>query len=194
MLLLGIEKEAKMKSYNLIVLGAAPCLENDLIYLEKKFGKFLFDSADYMAIGVDAVKRGISSVKYIATYHPEDIPEIKEKMKDFDDYRIICHVENGSKNINNKPISGVDIVIEYEPPTGSSALLGTLAAIKLGYKKIILCGCPLEGKSKRQPNEVYSTFHKGWQSKRETVIDCVRSVSGWTKEFLGEPTKEWLNV
>lgn len=178
----------------LIILGAAPCLEADLAFLEQKFGKrFLLNESDFMAIGVDAVGRGCLLVQYVATYHPEDIPLIKDKMRGLAGYKIISHVENGTRDINNRLVDGIDIIVPYDPPSGSSALLGALGGIQLGYKKIILCGCPLEGMSKNQPKESYLSFHKGWQVKRNKVIDYIRSVSGWTKDFLGAPDEEWLN-
>jgi hypothetical protein len=60
----------------------------------------------------------------------------------------------------------------------------------LGYKRIILCGCPLIGFNKG--NQSYAPFQKGWEKNGEELKPFVRSMSGFTREFLGEPDKGWL--
>jgi len=69
--------------------------------------------------------------------------------------------------------------------------LGTVAAIKLGYKKIILCGCPLEGAC-RTGFQPYNHFQRGWIARYQEVFSYTRSMSGYTKEILGFPTKKWI--
>lgn len=143
---------------------------------------------DFMAIGLDAVHLYPWNIKYVATYHPEDIPLIKERRKPIGntDYLLICHVNE----VDGKKVEGVDIVTPYEPPSGSSALLGALTAIRMGYEKIILCGCPLIGSN--GANQTYEGFCEGFIRKKEALKGKVKSMSGWTKEFLGEPTTEWI--
>jgi hypothetical protein len=131
-----------------------------------------------MSIGKSAMNKHLYPIKYMATYHPNEIDEAKRLRREAGgntDYQVISHEKK----------EGVDIIEPYEAPTGSSALCGALAAIRFGYKKIILCGCPLTDKK-------YVVFQAGWTAKKEKVKDFVRSMSGWTKEFLGEPTGEWL--
>jgi hypothetical protein len=71
--------------------------------------------------------------------------------------------------------------------SGSSALLGVKIALRLGYRKIILAGVPLnEGH--------YAHFQIGWTWIADLLKCCpVRSMSGFTRELLGAPTEEWLN-
>jgi hypothetical protein len=38
----------------------------------------------------------------------------------------------------------------------------------------------------------YESYRKGWERKLPDIKDRVRSMSGWTKELLGKPTKGWL--
>jgi hypothetical protein len=65
----------------------------------------------------------------------------------------------------------------------------------MGYKKIILCGCPMQGSNLTAPKKAqYNCFQEGWLLFAKKMFeDKVRSMSGWTKDFLGYPTKEWLN-
>lgn len=140
---------------------------------------------DYMAIGMDAVDKCLWPIQYMATYHPEDIPFAltnRKAMGGNTDYKVISH--------EGRP--DVDIVIPYGgPPSGSSALLGAFAGIKLGYQKIILCGCPMLMMPDKPHN--YANFQQGWISDVDKLEGKVRSMSGWTREFLGEPTTEWLS-
>jgi hypothetical protein len=139
---------------------------------------------DIMAIGMSCPYEGY--IKYFATYHIKDIPEYKIKREQSGlntDYKIISHV--------NEKKYPVDFVFPFKPPSGSSALLGAFAAMSFTYKKIILCGCPLEGVNSKQSS--YTIFRKGWLHHKNEVIPYCRSMSGWTKELLGEPTQEWLS-
>jgi len=168
--------------HKLIVTGSHLNVLDDIFRIDQYW------TFDFMAIGLDAVDKYSWNIKYVATYHPDDIPLIKDrraKIGGNTDYLIISHVEffNGAK-------VDVDIVEPYEPPSGSSALLGTLAAIRMGYDKIILCGCPLIGRNDK--NQSYEDFREGWIAKKNVVIGKVKSMSGWTKEFLGGVTEEWL--
>lgn len=158
--------------------GCAPSWEKDLNRLSEMVVDF-----HVMSIGVSCPYEGY--VKYFATYHIKDIPEYKIKRTRLGfniDYKIISH--------RNELKYPVDFVFEYKPPSGSSALLGAIAAMSFGYKKIVLCGCPLEGVNPKQSS--YAMFRKGWTVHKNEVIGKVKSMSGWTKELLGEPTREWL--
>lgn len=159
----------------LIVVGAAPNTLDDF----KAYSKLGFDDFDILVAGIDALKFVEPPVQYFATYHPGDLEKVQEKA-----FRIICNEQWQDMVDIIKPI---DLRME---PSGSSALLGVLAGIDEGYKKIILCGCPLQGKNKKKQH--YETFQLGWIFHKDDVKPFVRSMSGWTKEFLGEPTKEWL--
>jgi len=165
----------------LLITGAAPCVLKDI-----EDAILMCPSPDYMAIGLSAVDKYSMPIKYMATYHPAEIPLIKKRREAINgntDYIVISH--------ENKP--GVDVVEPFIPPSGSSSHLGALYAIRIGYKKIILCGCPLTGASLTRSGAAYETFRTGWTAKLDKVKPFVRSMSGWTKELLGEPTQEWLN-
>lgn len=150
----------------------------------KKARSFDF-SFDYLAVGGNGLSRIDVPIKYIATYHEADIPKIKTFMRD-KQYEIISHKPHPDVKYIIKDLFGQN----HSSTTGSSALLGVCFALQQGYKKIILVGCPLQGK-----NEVkapYEQFQKGWKIHKNYVFEKVKSMSGWTMEFLGEPTQEWF--
>lgn len=161
------------------IIGRAPCWKEDLSRLNDLTTDF-----DVVAIGMDCAYEG--NVDYFATYHNEEIEVYAKKRVELNrntNYRIISHIApKGTK---------VDVLEPYESPSGSSALLGALGAMKEGYTKVVLCGCPLQGKNDK--NQLYESFQRGWKKHSEKVTGKVKSMSGWTAEFLGEPTKGWLN-
>lgn len=164
----------------LIITGSAPCVIDDLTAMA------MDDSAaDFMAIGLDAVDKYRWPIKYVATYHPAEIFEIRKRRETLVgqvDFAIISHEQH----------EHVEIFIgEYWTPSGSSALLGVQAALAMGYRRIILCGCPLAGKNDKGGS--YESFRKGWEARVKELDGRVRSMSGWTRDFLGAPTEEWLN-
>jgi hypothetical protein len=173
----------------LIITGAAPCVLDDLTALDRDVMPhhvLIIPTADFMAIGLDAVDKYPWRIKYMATYHPAEIPEIKARRESIGgntDYIVISHEWK----------EGVDLLEPLLPGerSGSSALLGAQAALKLGYRRIVLCGCPMTGTNIKNSN--YESFRPGWEEKKKYLDDRVRSMSGWTRELLGAPTEEWLN-
>jgi hypothetical protein len=183
----------------LIIVGSAPCISEDIgafasIY-PGRLPLYSFDSStptgcDVMLIGLDAVDKCLWPAQYFATYHPSDIgPAFDRRLAQGGntDYKIIAHQPYLDKTGRDL----VDLIIPFEPPTGSSALLGVLAGIKMGYEKIIVCGCPLIGKNDEDYD--YANFRTGWTAKLDKIKSVTRSMSGWTRELLGEPTQKWMN-
>lgn len=161
----------------LLITGSHPDTELDIDVFLAMYPCIL---PDFMAVGVDAMGKHGWPLSYVVTYHVNDLAEIMQsKHRSF-------------KIISYKAYPGVDIVHSYHGPTGSSALLGALAAFNLGYRKIVLCGCPLQGRNKHG-RDYFKQFSPGWIAQAEQVRPYVRSMSGWTMEFLGFPEPEWVN-
>lgn len=85
-------------------------------------------------------------------------------------------------------------------PGGDSGLLAVQVAQQIGVRRVILCGVPMttsahfaESKENFGPLWYASAGHiTAWGKHREHLIGWVRSMSGKTKELLGEPTMPWL--
>lgn len=165
----------------LIVVGSAPTALDDIHALPEAGGM-----RDYMIVGKHAARLPIPwRVEYLATYHPEDIEAARAfrfKAMGNIDYKVICH----------KKEPGVDIVVPYEPPSGSSSFLAALGGKLLGYQKIILCGCPLAVVPGQARNENYAVFREGWEVHSGKLEGKARSMSGWTRDHLGAPTNDWM--
>lgn len=176
-----------------IVMGIAPCLENDLE--EICFGRS--NEFDFMAVGVDCSDRVKFDIQHAATYHPDEFPEFKRRRELIGgnlNYKTHSHKNGLTKSKEIIEVDNIWPLVAAHPYSGSSSFLACQAAIGMGYEKIVLCGCPMSGPnatSKKINN--YDVFQKGWiMFAPELFGDKVKSMSGWTKEFLGYPKKEWL--
>ncbi len=181
-----------MSNKILIITGSAPCTMDDLTKAQAIIGD---RPADYMAIGMDAVDLYVyPQLDYVATFHPADIPKIYEKREAAHgntDFQIVLHVAD-SEGSQKKTPGGHIHVLKWWNPSGSSSLLGVQAGLEvLGYDKIIMCGCPLEGGNLK--GDKYDQFRKGWEARTKEIAGKVKSMSGWTRDLTGEPTEEWLN-
>lgn len=161
----------------LCIIGSHPDVLKDMESLPKV-------EWDFMAIGLDAVDKYPGRLLYVATFHPVEIPAIRERRRSAGgnvDYRMVSHESHPEADI---------IITDWWKPSGSSALLGAQAAIRLGYKRIVLCGGPLTGVNAK--GSKYECFQSGWKARQKEVSPFVRSMSGWTADYLGKPTAEWL--
>jgi hypothetical protein len=170
------------------IIGIAPCLEEDLENLFQIANK---DQFDFIGVGLDSSDRVNFDLKHMATYHPEDIAEFEQRRKRFKgnlDY--IVHSHQMAPGVHK-----LWPLVAKHPLSGSSAFLACQVAVGLEYDKIVLCGCPMSGKNLNAPSKSgYDVFQKGWEKHAFMLEDRVRSMSGFTKELLGEPTKSWLEI
>lgn len=83
-------------------------------------------------------------------------------------------------------------------PGGGSAALAAEVAFKLGADRIVLAGCPLTSSPHFfddvpwQKREV-EHYKRAWSRHVSAWGPFVRSMSGWTRETYGAPTRAWLN-
>ncbi len=79
---------------------------------------------------------------------------------------------------------------------GSSGLFAIRVAVELGYQKIILCGVPMQTDAnhilRKIPWRDCDRFQSVWKYRQRQMGDRVRSMSGYTRDLLGAPTREWL--
>jgi hypothetical protein len=175
-----------MNSKVLLIIGAAPCTGEDIMrFFDIKEAR---NGVDYMLIGYDSVELVSEWCKYFATYHPNEIQMSKDRRHKYGgntDFLVISHQQHQGE---------VDMIVPIVGPSGSSAMLGALAGLQLGYSRITLCGCPLNGSNTKGDN--YETFRQGFEyaGNKKQIMGKVKSLSGWTADFLGTPTEEWLDA
>jgi hypothetical protein len=80
---------------------------------------------------------------------------------------------------------------------GSSGLLATrVAHVVAKGDKIILCGIPMENTKRYDDQRIWRealVYRQAWLDVIPKLRPFVRSMSGWTREQFGEPTREWLD-
>ena len=184
------------KSDFLIIVGGAPCVLNDLATIPEhdRFDFMLVGEANVAAPHIKHVDYHVShendfkkikaqrqanrlNIDYIS-YSNESYPGVDKVFPDLSGptCSFECHPRFGSKDPRN-----------HHFYSGSSAMLAVKIGLRLGYRKIILAGCPLsEGH--------YANFQKGWFWVADLLQYCpVRSMGGFIKKLLGRYSEAWLN-
>lgn len=80
---------------------------------------------------------------------------------------------------------------------GSSGLIATMVALgPVNADKVVLCGIPMQVSPQYDnivPWREAVNHQAAWKAYLPQLAGRVKSMSGWTRELLGTPTKEWLN-
>ncbi len=125
-----------------------------------------------------------------ATLHPEKFGTWRSRRRGNQDYRAFS-----LKRAHG--CGEIEVVPERWP--GSSGLYAAQIALdEIGAGKAVLCGVPLTMQARHffdRNNEWLEAenYRKGFLAALPVIRDRVRSMSGWTRELLGEPSPEWLN-
>lgn len=94
----------------------------------------------------------------------------------------------------HKPDRDIDRV--FDDWAGSSGLFALRVAIAEGFTRCVLAGIPME-RSEAHFFDAKEWAHaamyrKGWTQHIDEIKPVARSMSGWTRELLGEPDKDWF--
>lgn len=136
-----------------------------------------------------------------ASLHPEKLPKwtADRHAKGFAPAGMYA-AHNGNTNDGRLGRFQPDYKTDYRWPemgsSGSSGLFAVKVALEQGYNRVVLCGVPMRAEAAhffeaRQWSEV-KAFTEAWKLARHRYADNTRSMSGWTAEILGKPSKEWL--
>lgn len=170
----------------LVVVGCADCVWDDLksISYRSKHVLVLNDIGIYFP----------GYMEHWATCHPNIInggQKVRDQHRDHKDF--VTHIPDYA-------VPKIPGYIWTIPKlAGTSGMFGVLIGLGLGYKRIILAGIPLTCTAHFwYPSVPVKMDKKGIRQSWERISNLifegrVRSLSGWTKELLGEPTEEWLS-
>lgn len=179
-----------------VVLGSARCIWDDCAKID-------FTKVEVIAINnmimhhKDRVHHGIS-------LHPEEPPLWRQLRwtNQCEESHVITHSHRLPENNDNlapqefKTRCGLDYLWEIEGGRGgSSGLFAAMIGLALGYDKIILAGVPIDGTGHffDPPGKVVNQFlgtniKEEWDNANHNYFKGrVKSLSGRTKEWLGEP-------
>jgi hypothetical protein len=171
-----------------IVIGGADCVWDDV-----KAARALFEP-DAFAVLNDMVPCWSERIDYLCSLHPEKVADwLNHRAKNGYQFRgeVWCHKNAGPRGLVHK---GVDRTTDDW--AGSSSLFAAKVLIEERFDKIVLCGCPLVSEAghiaRKRHWMAAHAFRSGWKRNHSKIADKVRSMGGWTREFLGAPTPEWL--
>jgi len=89
---------------------------------------------------------------------------------------------------------------KFSPTGGSSTLFALKVALVMGFSRIVLCGCPMDGQGHYYDSPVLVSGATYWDTESSPEWDTidfqgkVRSMSGVTRERFGPPTTDWLRT
>lgn len=143
-----------------------------------------FDGTDIICVNMAGMV--IPEAKHLFSWHKKQISAIKEwRRAEWADCKAIVHSVERYGN--------VDVAWHFNGNTSVSGLSCIDLAWLLGYRKIILCGVPMDGNGYfYKPNDnpdMHDRFrHKEVRRLKEIFQNSVSSFSGYTKEVFGSPT------
>ncbi len=168
-----------------LVVGSAACVATDLATWGDRPAQ------------VVAVNRQISDYPGViaagASLHQELVPEWRASRTQAEPWALHLH----------EPADGADVVTPLPDGWhGTSALYAVAVAMSLGAERVILVGCPIDDAPHYYPGPtLYNApplapwlayYRRGWRTAYPTIAGLVTSLSGWTRDLLGEPDEEWL--
>lgn len=183
-----------------LILGGGDCVWDDVLALEKLYGR----QWDGLVIAANDVgSHWPRDLHHWVSLHPSKFPrwiELRGKH-----HRLPCegittwaqvHRWSGRPNYRARADN------EITPwAGGSSGMLAVqVARDELGVSGAVLCGVPMT----KTPHfsETTERFHRvwvgadghlrAWKDQHARMSGWLRSMSGFTKELLGEPTPDWL--
>jgi len=164
----------------LLILGYAACLFDDLAALGPL-------NCDVMAVNRAGLV--VSALDHWVSLHPD-------QLAGFAAARAAAGLAGGFTSWAPDPGPGIDRVTTDVERFGTSSLYAVRIALhKLGYRRVILAGVPLDD---AQPYADGSPIprHLGghriaWHHAVPEMEGRVRSLSGWTRSLLGAPSPAW---
>lgn len=154
-----------------------------------------YENSERLFPGTDKLAVNIASLfiphplQHMFSWHHKQISYIKGwRQAEIPDDRSLVHSVKDFERINH--------VWHFDGGTSVSGLSALDLVYLLGYRKIVLCGIPMDGNSyfykpsiNRDMNDKYR--HEEVRRLKHIYGDIVKSFSGYTKEIFGEPSTEW---
>lgn len=182
----------------LVVMGGARCAWDDLAQIEKDL--IDRDRSQHMAVN-DIGQYWHHELTHWVTLHPS-------YMRGWRHFRMEHGYGNGDyvfthsfANPSSRRWPEIDHWWDIDFPGGTSGMFGCYVGLAMGYTKLILAGIPMDGTGHffdppwvKTPELVQCSEKTVWMQAAESPFNGkVKSVSGNTSKWLGEPTKEWIN-
>jgi len=183
------------------VLGSARCIWDDCAKID-------FGRVEVIAVN-NMIMHHKGRVHHGVSLHPEEPPLWRQLRwtNQCEESYVVTHSHRLPENNDNLPPAefktrhGLDYLWVIEGGRGgSSGLFAAMVGLALGYERIILAGIPIDGTGhffdppgKEVTQFLGQNIKWEWEHARDVYFKGrVRSLSGRTREWLGEPDDEWL--
>lgn len=178
-----------------LVLGGAACVFND-VEVALALGKF-----DGVIACNDMAARWPGRLDAAVSKHPERWTgwlAARERRRFPAPDRVISHLE--AEGQASEAVTGhTEFRFPGQTASGSSGLFALkVALVDLGFDKAVLCGVPMSADrghfayGPTWPDAIH--YQPAWREALPAIQDRARSLSGWTRNLLGAPTKDWLTA
>ncbi len=169
-----------------LVIGDANSIDADTAAAFKLFTPDVICATNNMGI------RWPARLDYWCTLHPEPCKDwvgIVEAMR-----QRRAAGRNRPQVWGHKVAPGIDR--RTDDWNGSTGLLCAKVMREEGFERIVLAGVPLSAEGGHYYDKRVWTqanrYHIGWTRHLAEIAPYVRSLGGWTRELLGEPTADWI--
>jgi hypothetical protein len=187
-----IPKEINSKQGNLIILGCGRSVWDDYFKASAFFRRrHIEQEYEVMCVNDIVVHFKVEPVQHMVSIHSDLINPLLYIGNKRNKRGVITHsITKGN---------GVDIVWGINDTSGTSSCVAVKIALLLGYRKIVLCGVPMDNSGhyydpKDSNKNKSSMFEKSSFEPWVKMVqnDKIKSISGRTKELFGEPTRGWV--
>ena len=174
---------ASTKTGSLLVIGTAGCVWDDL---QRYDGQH---QGDRMALS-DMIAYYPGVLQHGSSLHTDGISMFAFRRVEYDVPRGLPAPLNHSHRAGE----AVDCVWPLTRDGGTTGLFSVLIGLLMGYEKVILAGSPLDGKSHFYDppwslgNYDSDAIHDEWKRTIPVMQGRVKSLSGITREWFGEPS------
>ena len=185
-------------SGNLLLLGGGKNVWNEYIEAKEFFDKTGYNNGTYQIMCVNDIAGQFKAepIHHAVSLHKRILPAVrllrreKSMLED-----IVTH--------SHKAGPQIDIVWDMPNVGGTSGLFAVQVALALGYKKIIVCGVPMDNSGHYYDPDGVNINHATQFDVKSNIMPWrqiasrpmpkvrVRSMSGRTAEVFGKPTEEW---
>ena len=183
-----------------ICLGGADTLWDDVERLEEMIGE------EWPGLVIACNDAGVHWPRFLdhwCSLHPEQFRRFPDRSPGWIEQRAAMGHPDGYATWARRNPELVDHLM-HTWGCGSSGMMTVMLAERLGCTHAILCGIPMDErphfndhhKDGRKPWASWKNHRRGWQRNRAIprMGGWVKSMSGWTREVLGEPTLDWLET
>ena len=167
-----------------LILGGAACVWDDL----ERF-RTLYTGPVVMIATNETGWMYPGVLDYWISLHPENFTRKKWLLKrPAKDFRVVSH-----RKPKDVP---VDLILPHWG-AGSSGLYAVALSEHRKARAAVLCGVPMDSQGNVDGRDSWAMkevliHREGWKKQRDRIAPWVRSMSGWTRDLLGDPTLEWI--